>query len=126
VVHLDGELDRRRLTGLYRLGDVCVVSALRDGLNLVAEEYVVAADDGVLVLSEGAGVRSVLGEGALLVDPTDVAGVADAIQRALRMDADERDRRLDRLEAAVREHDVARWKAAFLGATGLATPARSD
>lgn len=126
VVHLDGDLDRRRLAGLYRLGDVCVVSSRRDGLNLVAEEFVVAAADGVLVLAAGAGVREVLGEHALVVDPTDVRALADVVAVALDMAPEERSGRLAGMDAAVREHDVAAWMTAVFDAIRAVQPARSD
>jgi len=126
VVHLDGELDRRRLAGLYRLGDVCVVSSLRDGLNLVAEEFAIASDDGVLVLGEDTGVRTVLAEGPLVVDPTDTAAFADALAVALRMGAAERRTRLDGMAASVRDHDVRAWMADLFRAIRAAAPAQSD
>lgn len=127
VVHIDRRLDRASLAGLYRAGDVCVVSSLRDGLNLVAEEYAVAADDGVLVLGDGAGVTDVVGEDALLVDPTDVEGFADAIERAVELPPAERRRRLAAIRRAVERNDVAAWtRAQFRAVETAAPPALGD
>jgi trehalose 6-phosphate synthase len=94
----------------YKQFDVLLVNAIFDGLNLVAKEApLVNARDGVLVLSENAGAHEELGEWALTVNPFDVAGQADALHRALMMDADERRERLEAIRAHVREHDVAEW-----------------
>lgn len=126
VVHLDRTLDREEIAGIYRLGDVCVVSPRRDGLNLVAEEYVAAADDGVLVLSEFAGVSEVFGDDALLVDPYDLDGFADALARAFNVPRAERQRRLDALRGAVEDNTVADWTAGQFRAIRSAAPMQSD
>jgi trehalose 6-phosphate synthase/phosphatase len=105
------------LLALYRAADAFVVTPLRDGMNLVAKEFVAsrADDDGVLVLSEFAGATDELGE-ALVVNPYDVDGVADAIHHALTMDVSERRRRMSALRARVADHDVDWWSNAFLEA----------
>jgi trehalose-6-phosphate synthase len=126
VVHLDRTLDREELAGVYRLGDVCVVSPRRDGLNLVAEEYVAAVDDGVLVLSEFAGVSEVLGDDALLVDPDDPDGFADVLARAFEVPPGERRRRLDGLRAAVEDNTVGDWTSGQFRAIRSAAPVQSD
>ena len=79
------------LVALYRLADFCIVSSLHDGMNLVAKEFVAARDDedGVLVLSALAGAAQELGD-ALIINPYDIDGFADAIVRALDMPRDER------------------------------------
>ncbi len=100
----------------YKSYDVLLVNAVFDGMNLVAKEGPVVNDrDGVLVLSENAGAHEELGEWALTVNPFDVRGQADAIHRALTMDADERRGRSVALKAHVRLHDVAGWTSAQLG-----------
>ena len=107
---------RKRIPGLLRAGRVGLVTPLRDGMNLVAKEYVVAqdADDpGVLVLSRFAGAAEQLTD-ALLVNPYDVHGIADAIQTALHMPLEERRLRHQRLLASIRSHDVHWWRNAFL------------
>ena len=117
VRYIHRTVARRRLPGLYRAARVGLVTPLRDGMNLVAKEYVAAqdpADPGVLVLSRFAGAAEQLGDGALLVNPYDTQGTADAIQHALRMPLDERRARHERLHAQIREHDVHRWHREFL------------
>jgi trehalose 6-phosphate synthase len=101
----------------YKQYDVLLVNAVFDGLNLVAKEApLVNTRDGVLVLSENAGAHDELGDFALTVNPFDLAGQADAIHRALEMDAAERRRRIEGIRARVREHDVGVWLDAELRA----------
>ncbi len=84
-------LESRSLVALYRLAHICVVSSLHDGMNLVAKEFVAARDDedGVLVLSELAGAAHELRD-ALIINPYDVDGFADALAAAVDMPRDER------------------------------------
>ena len=107
------------LLALYRAANVMLVTPLRDGMNLVAKEFVASrADDaGVLVLSEFAGAADELTD-ALLVNPYDVDGTADAIHRALTMPAEERATRLRALRAHVATRDVEWWAGSFLTALG--------
>jgi trehalose 6-phosphate synthase len=108
---------RKRVPGLYRASRVALVTPLRDGMNLVAKEYIAAqdpADPGVLVLSRFAGAAEQLTD-ALLVNPYDTQATADAIQRALHMSLDERRLRHQRLLAEIRAHDVHWWREQFLG-----------
>jgi trehalose 6-phosphate synthase len=94
----------------YKQFDVLLVNAIFDGLNLVAKEApLINERDGVLVLSENAGVHEELGEWALTVNPFDVAGQADAIYQALVMPQEERRRRIGGIRRTVREYDVGRW-----------------
>ncbi|MBI3157113.1 MAG: alpha,alpha-trehalose-phosphate synthase (UDP-forming) [Burkholderiales bacterium] len=109
---------RKRLPGLYRAGAVGLVTPLRDGMNLVAKEYVASqdpADPGVLVLSRFAGAAEQLTD-ALLVNPYDIAGTADAIQQALQMPLQERVMRHAALMRNLRTHDVHWWAREFLHA----------
>jgi trehalose 6-phosphate synthase len=109
---------REVLAGLYRLARVGLVTPLHDGMNLVAKEYVAAQDPddpGVLVLSEFAGAAERMGA-ALLVNPHDVGGVADAIRRALQMGREERIERWRALDEEVRTNDIAQWRRSFLEA----------
>ena len=103
------------LLALYRAADVMLVTPLRDGMNLVAKEFPAARidDDGVLVLSEFAGAADELTD-AILVNPYDVDGTAEAIHRALTMDVTERRHRMRRLRQTVQEFDVHRWASSFL------------
>ena len=109
---------RKRVPGLCRAAAVGLVTPLRDGMNLVAKEYVVAQDPedpGVLVLSRFAGAAEQLKE-ALLVNPYDTQGMADSIQQALQMPLAERQARHQKLMARIREHDVHWWRRSFLQA----------
>ena len=94
----------------YKQFDVLFVNAIFDGMNLVAKEApLVNERDGVLILSENAGAHSELGDWALTVNPFDVAGQAEALDRALTMPEGERRERLGAICDYVREHDVADW-----------------
>src|SRR5450830_1708968 len=107
---------RKRLPGLYRACAVALVTPLRDGMNLVAKEFIVAqdaADPGVLVLSRFAGAAEQL-TAAVLVNPYDTRGTADAIQRALQMPLEERRQRHAALLSNVGHYDVHWWSRRFL------------
>lgn len=109
---------RDQLAGIYRAAKIGLVTPLRDGMNLVAKEYVAAQDPedpGVLVLSRFAGAAEQMGD-ALLVNPYSAEEMADAICQALRMPRDERVRRWERLMAGVQERDVTWWADRFLAA----------
>jgi trehalose 6-phosphate synthase len=94
----------------YKQFDALFVNAIFDGMNLIAKEApLVNARDGVLILSENAGAHAELGDWALTVSPFDVAGQAQAIDRALTMPAEERRERLGAIGEHVREHDLAAW-----------------
>ncbi len=99
-----------QVLALYRLAEVCVVSALHDGMNLVAKEYVAAKNDeaGVLVLSQFTGAARELQQ-ALLINPHDRETFADTLARALEMAADERAHRMRALRDTVAEHNIYRW-----------------
>jgi trehalose 6-phosphate synthase len=99
----------------YKQYDALLVNPVFDGLNLVSKEApLLNGRDGVLILSENAGSHEELGEWALTVNPFDIFGQAQAINAALTMPGDERRRRLEGLQAFVREHDLAAWIAAQL------------
>lgn len=107
---------RETLAGLYRLARVGLVTPLHDGMNLVAKEFIAAQDPedpGVLVLSEFAGAAEQMRE-ALLVNPHDTAGVADAIGQALSMPLEERKQRWTALMDGLRREDVKWWRNQFL------------
>ena len=108
-------LSEAELVALYRAADVMLVTPLRDGMNLVAKEFVASRTDGdgVLVLSEFAGASWELPE-AVQVNPYDVDGMAEACYRALMMEPEERRTRLAPLRARVQTYDVHRWAATFL------------
>ncbi|HEX9092863.1 MAG TPA: trehalose-6-phosphate synthase [Coriobacteriia bacterium] len=118
--------DFAKSVAAYKQFDVLLVNAIFDGMNLVAKEApLVNKRDGVVVLSENAGAHAELGEWALTVNPFDVEGQAEAIGRALSMDAGERHARLEAIRAHVREHDLNRWTDTLLAALDrVAAPAR--
>jgi len=109
---------QKTLIGLYRLADVAFVTPLKDGMNLVAKEYCACQLDknGVLVLSEFAGAAAQLRGDAVLVNPYDVEGVAEALERALRMPAEERAERMARMQGRIRRQDVFWWAQRYLSA----------
>jgi trehalose 6-phosphate synthase len=122
VHYLHQSLPRDELTAFYLAADVMLVTPLRDGMNLVAKEYIAARHDdaGVLVLSEFTGAAREL-TSALLVNPHDINGVKAAVVQALEMPRDEARRRMKTLRRHVKRHDVDRWARSFLDALGLPT-----
>ncbi|HSK28251.1 MAG TPA: trehalose-6-phosphate synthase [Jiangellales bacterium] len=117
VAYMHSSYDRRELVALLRAADVMVVTPLRDGMNLVAKEYVAARTDlrGALVLSEFAGAADEL-HGALLVNPHDIDGLKRAMLWAMRMSETECEQRMRSLRDQVVTHDVNRWAQEFLAA----------
>jgi trehalose 6-phosphate synthase len=116
VRYIHRNVARKRLPGLYRAASVALVTPLRDGMNLVAKEFIAAqdpADPGVLVLSRFAGAAEQLKE-ALLVNPYDTHGTAESIQIALQMPLSERQKRHQKLLERIRQQDVHWWRKAFL------------
>lgn len=109
---------RNALAGFYRRAQVGLVTPMRDGMNLVAKEYIAAqdpADPGVLVLSRFAGAAHQMGE-ALIVNPYDLHEVAEAIRTALAMPKSERIRRFERLYATIEATDIGWWTQRYLDA----------
>jgi trehalose 6-phosphate synthase len=109
---------REELAGFYRAAKVALITPLRDGMNLVAKEYVAAQDPedpGVLILSRFAGAALQLKE-ALLVNPYSKDEISDAIHQAINMPLAERKRRWQALMDNVREQDVVRWREDFVKA----------
>lgn len=113
IIRIDEFLPREDLMCLYRLGDVMLVSALRDGMNLVAKEYIAAQvdDSGVLVLSEQAGAHEELGDAAVTVNPLNADWFADSIEEALTMPESVQSRRMKRLREHVFTYDLDAWMA---------------
>ena len=117
LVYINRSIERTELVGLYKLADVCWVGSLRDGMNLVAKEYVACKPegDGVLVLSEFAGAAAEMGE-ALLINPFDEERTAATIERALALDEQERRLRMTALHHRVVRNNVFRWGERFVAA----------
>jgi len=111
--------ERDAVTELFRGADVCVVTSLHDGMNLVAKEFVAARDDehGVLILSRFAGAARELSE-ALIVNPYHVEETADALNRAATMPEAEQRERMASLRSTVREYNVFRWAGRMLTDAG--------
>ncbi|MGA7148030.1 MAG: trehalose-6-phosphate synthase [Microbacterium sp.] len=117
VRYLHQAFPREEMVALFLAADVMLVTALRDGMNLVAKEYVAARTDnrGVLVLSEFAGAADELAS-AVRINPHDIDGMKEAIVRAIDMPSAEQGRRMRALRRKVLENDVARWSQSFLAA----------
>ena len=118
---------RKRLAAIYRSSRVAMVTPLRDGMNLVAKEYVAAqdpADPGVLLLSEFAGAAEVMQQ-ALIVNPYDIGATAAAIRQAIQMGLAERKERHAALLQSVKQNNVYDWSDSFLAALERTDPTHS-
>jgi len=119
IHYLFRTLTREHLYALYRRADICLVTPIRDGLNLVSKEYVAAKgkgqDPGVLILSEFAGSAAEMGE-AMLVNPWSVDSVVEGLERALAMPESRKLQLMADLFDRIRRHDNRGWSAEFLGA----------
>ncbi|MFQ5417156.1 MAG: bifunctional alpha,alpha-trehalose-phosphate synthase (UDP-forming)/trehalose-phosphatase [Myxococcota bacterium] len=118
IRYLYRTIDQKRLCAIYRDADVALVTPLRDGMNLVAKEFVASqvADPGVLVLSKLAGSTQTMRE-ALRVNPYDIDGTAEAIHRALEMEEGERRSRIVALRRRERRDNLEAWVHSFLEAS---------
>ncbi|HEX5348737.1 MAG TPA: trehalose-6-phosphate synthase [Pseudonocardiaceae bacterium] len=119
VHYLHQSIPRDELTAIFVAADVMLVTPVRDGMNLVAKEYVACRHDltGTLVLSEFAGAAAEL-TSAFLVNPHDLDGIKNAIEAAITVEPDEERRRMRALHRQVMTHDVQRWAKGFLAALG--------
>jgi trehalose 6-phosphate synthase len=117
VHYFNQSMPREELAALYRVADVMLVTPYRDGMNLVAKEYVAARGDlgGALVLSEFAGAAAELKQ-AFLVNPHDIAGVKSQLVRALRMDATEGAKRMRAMRRHLAKNDLDHWASSFFDA----------
>ena len=124
VRYIHRNVARKRIPGLCRAAAVGLVTPLRDGMNLVAKEYIAAqdpGDPGVLVLSRFAGAAEQLKE-ALLVNPYDTHGTAEVMEQALQMPLEERRHRHQKLLQRIREQDVHWWRRTYLQALSETSP----
>jgi trehalose 6-phosphate synthase/phosphatase len=125
VEYIHRDISKPGLVALYRRADVMMVTALRDGMNLVSHEFVLCQSEpglpsryrGALLLSELAGAAQVL-PGALLVNPWDIEGVCEHLERALQLPTRERQRRLETMARRVEDLDTRRWAESFLTRLG--------
>ncbi|MFH1453120.1 MAG: bifunctional alpha,alpha-trehalose-phosphate synthase (UDP-forming)/trehalose-phosphatase [Armatimonadota bacterium] len=103
------------LVALYSVSDVALVTPLRDGMNLVAKEYIASRSDktGVLILSEMAGAAKELGE-AIIINPNNRQEIADAIKRALEMPVEEQLHRNEVMQTRIKRYDVVKWAEEFM------------
>ncbi len=126
IAYLHHGYPREEMVALYLAADVMLVTALRDGMNLVAKEYIATRfdNDGVLILSEFTGAADELKQ-AVIVNPHDIGALKDSIQRAIEMPRRERSTRMRALRKRVRENDVARWSRSFLEALDRHAPRSS-
>jgi trehalose-phosphatase len=127
VHYLHHSCPREELVALYLAADVLLVTALRDGMNLVAKEYVASRRDerGALVLSEFAGASIELPQ-AFLVNPHDIDGLKAAIMQAVQVSPQEAARRLRAMRRRVFEYDVTRWATTFLNAVAQQASGRAE
>ncbi len=118
VNYIFRSLTRNELAAYYRACDMALVTPLKDGMNLVAKEYCASRvnQDGALILSEFAGAAAQLHHGALLVNPYDVEGVANAIHQAFNMDDREKQNNMRQLRRSIRKQDIFAWVNSFLRA----------
>jgi trehalose 6-phosphate synthase/phosphatase len=116
VIYQYTSLQFEEMLALYTTADVALVTPLRDGMNLIAKEYVASRKDGngVLILSEMAGAAREL-TGALIINPNDVGEMADKIREALQMEPTEQKRRLQGMQARLKAYDVSTWAEDFIG-----------
>jgi trehalose 6-phosphate synthase len=110
IVFLKRQHSHEEIEPYYRAADLCLVTSLHDGMNLVAKEFVAARADerGVLVLSQFTGAAREFRD-ALLVNPYDIDRTADAIRLALEMEPEDKELRMRRMRKIVREHNIYRW-----------------
>lgn len=115
VILIERQCSHQEVTRYYKAADICLVTSLHDGMNLVSKEFLAARSDGdgVLILSRFAGAAQELRD-ALTVNPYDVRQVAEAIRTGLEMSPGERRLRIERMRQQVKEHNVYRWAATVL------------
>ena len=110
------EIDYGQHLALYRSADLCIVSSLHDGMNLVAKEFIAANVDlkGVLILSQFTGSARELSKGAILINPYDFDSTADAIKKAVQMPKEERIERMQKMRNIISEKNIYRWAGKFV------------
>ncbi|KAF4655646.1 hypothetical protein FOL47_009343 [Perkinsus chesapeaki] len=116
VIYLDGSVDHEELTALYRVADVALITSIRDGMNLVAFEYVASQQhkNGVLVMSEFAGAAQSLGAGSIRINPWNLEEVSSAIYEALTMGEESRKEMHQYCFNYIHAHTAQRWAETFI------------
>ena len=119
IVLINENVDADLLAAVYRAADMCLVSSLQDGMNLVAKEFVAGQVDerGVLLLSRFTGAAEEI-DGAVLINPFNVDGFVSAIRTALDMPAEERRRRMRRMRRRLQNNTIFDWMDAILARCG--------
>ncbi len=115
IVYLKKHFSQEDIQPYYRLGDICIVSSLHDGMNLVAKEYIVERTDlsGSLILSQFTGAARELND-AILVNPYSIEDFADSIKLAIQMPKEEKIRRMENMRKIISENNVYRWAASII------------
>ena len=116
IVFRKRQHSHREIERFYRAADLCLVTSLHDGMNLVAKEFIASRydEDGVLILSRFTGAARELRD-ALIVNPYDIDQTAEAIRTALEMDPSERKQRMQQMRKLVREQNIYHWAADLIG-----------
>ncbi len=110
IIFLKGHYPHSKIIPFYKIADVCMVTSLHDGMNLVAKEFVASKDDnsGMLILSQFAGASREFKD-AIIINPYDIESLADAIYEALTMDEEEKREKMARMRAYIIERNIYRW-----------------
>lgn len=110
IIFLKGYHSHSKIIPFYKIADLCMVTSLHDGMNLVAKEFIASRDDekGVLILSQFAGASRELKD-AVIINPYDIESIADAIYEALTMDEEEKTERMRKMRSFIQERNVYRW-----------------
>ena len=110
IVFLKGHHPHSKILPFYKIADLCMVTSLHDGMNLVAKEFIASRDDegGALILSQFAGASRELKD-AIIINPYDIESIADAIYQALNMDIEEKKQRIRKMRHIVQERNIYRW-----------------
>jgi trehalose 6-phosphate synthase len=124
IVFLKAHHSHEEIYRFYKIADLCMVTSLHDGMNLVAKEFVTsrADEDGVLILSQFTGASRELKD-AIIVNPYDIEEMAEAIRTSLTMEPLERTERMQRMRALVREHNIYRWAGNLITSLARLRPA---
>lgn len=119
IQYLYHSISQKELLAFYRISEVALITPIKDGMNLVAKEYVASNvhENGVLILSEFAGAVSQMQHDALLINPYDIEGLSETIYQALTLPLKERKKRMRRMRRNVMKEDVFWWVRTFLQAS---------
>jgi trehalose 6-phosphate synthase/phosphatase len=116
ILYIYKTIQQKELIAYYQAADICLVTPLRDGMNLVTKEYVSSKIDdlGVMILSEFAGAAHEMKDNSIMVNPYNIEEIADSLYQALNMSEEEQKRKISNLKEIVKENDVFKWANNFL------------